>query len=752
MTSPLPGVRLDRLIIENFKCFEGHHDIALDADLIMLVGANGRGKTSLVEAIELALTGELQQRMGDPIEFKLLEYINRRSRAREDDSAASVKAVWAKGMGSGTIRLTSYGEKEAAREGQFKERFESGRWEEDEARLRLLQSSTFLYSDHLGSLIGLDQGARKRVLDLFIPGTPHLSQLAKEEATALLQAAEARKAQVGLPDLEYLRSRRNECAKTLEQSWNEVPGVGGQGKPALLTTRKGVLKAEREVDKALKECVRQLEPNRDVAKLARQMLLQTLAEAAKTRRDEAAGVQPRPASLPEESWKGIEEALQALASFQQQLNRLSDGEGLYSKTEMQLNRLLAEAETELERKERALQRFWQNDIVAHPGLGDVRAAVGTVPLLRSLLRLKSSGVLEMWLGENDLSFSTVPRLEELLEQEMLTWTMDQATLNDAREHLRRLHAEREYYRLERAIQAQMSALAVFWRELEGGEPLPLLASGMPDATRIRALRPSSILIQSEPGAVVRWERLAAAAEAWGAVETKLEAAIRTHQENPERQELLAQIEAIGEIAQWINAPYSDFDVRLKSQLVGRLYQDKFNDATGRILQRYAHVDDVRRRVSISIEKSLTLHVKDKDNHFISSGLPTLSRSQLSSIALSMGIAAHLGHPDLLSGFFCLDDVSDAFDLANLAADANILRALAYEEGPTRRQLILTNHNEHLTDRLVPLLLPPAGRSMRIIELRDDPKKGVSVKSWRVKGESNASWTGRSPLRELIPEG
>lgn len=74
------------------------------------------------------------------------------------------------------------------------------------------------------------------------------------------------------------------------------------------------------------------------------------------------------------------------------------------------------------------------------------------------------------------------------------------------------------------------------------------------------------------------------------------------------------------------------------------------------------------------------------------------------------------------------------------------------EGPTRRQLILTNHNEHLTDRLVPLLLPPAGRSMRIIELRDDPKKGVSVKSWRVKGESNAAWTGRSPLRELIPEG
>ncbi|MBA4750770.1 MAG: AAA family ATPase, partial [Sphingopyxis sp.] len=49
--------RLKRLTVEDFRSIRGKIDVSLDAPVVLVHGPNGTGKTSLLTAIELALTG-----------------------------------------------------------------------------------------------------------------------------------------------------------------------------------------------------------------------------------------------------------------------------------------------------------------------------------------------------------------------------------------------------------------------------------------------------------------------------------------------------------------------------------------------------------------------------------------------------------------------------------------------------------------------------------------------------------------------
>lgn len=51
------SIRLTSLTIENFRCYLGRHTFDLDADIVVLYGPNGLGKTSFFDAIDFAATG-----------------------------------------------------------------------------------------------------------------------------------------------------------------------------------------------------------------------------------------------------------------------------------------------------------------------------------------------------------------------------------------------------------------------------------------------------------------------------------------------------------------------------------------------------------------------------------------------------------------------------------------------------------------------------------------------------------------------
>src|SRR5258707_139703 len=66
--------RLGGLVIENFRSLKGTVAIPLDAPIVLLHGSNGMGKTSVLSALELALTGQIEhlQRVDSQYEKHLL--------------------------------------------------------------------------------------------------------------------------------------------------------------------------------------------------------------------------------------------------------------------------------------------------------------------------------------------------------------------------------------------------------------------------------------------------------------------------------------------------------------------------------------------------------------------------------------------------------------------------------------------------------------------------------------------------------
>lgn len=55
----MTGARLKTLVIENFRSVRGKIVVPLDAQVVLVHGSNGMGKTSVFSAIELALTGKI---------------------------------------------------------------------------------------------------------------------------------------------------------------------------------------------------------------------------------------------------------------------------------------------------------------------------------------------------------------------------------------------------------------------------------------------------------------------------------------------------------------------------------------------------------------------------------------------------------------------------------------------------------------------------------------------------------------------
>ena len=55
----MSGERLKSLVIRNFRSLRGEIVVPLDAQVVLVHGTNGMGKTSVLSALELALTGKI---------------------------------------------------------------------------------------------------------------------------------------------------------------------------------------------------------------------------------------------------------------------------------------------------------------------------------------------------------------------------------------------------------------------------------------------------------------------------------------------------------------------------------------------------------------------------------------------------------------------------------------------------------------------------------------------------------------------
>lgn len=108
-------------------------------------------------------------------------------------------------------------------------------------------------------------------------------------------------------------------------------------------------------------------------------------------------------------------------------------------------------------------------------------------------------------------------------------------------------------------------------------------------------------------------------------------------------------------------------------------------------------------------------------------LKCLSTGQKSVLAIACTIALNAAlRNTLVADVIAFDDFTSSLDLNQIPRLAALLRQIAYGCGvvaratagdPFRKQLFLVSHHEDLTNRLLDFLIPPRGKSMRILNFR-----------------------------------
>lgn len=139
-------------------------------------------------------------------------------------------------------------------------------------------------------------------------------------------------------------------------------------------------------------------------------------------------------------------------------------------------------------------------------------------------------------------------------------------------------------------------------------------------------------------------------------------------------------------------------------------------------------------------------------------LSQLSLGQKSQVAVSLAVAQSellraAKSIDLPFHVLLLDDVSTAYDLSNITREAILWRQLAYNKEPEQRwQLFISSHHEDLTNHLLDLLVPPHGASLRLLRFKEwSNETGPLIESFWVEPSRELDETTRRHIRENVQE-
>ena len=135
----------------------------------------------------------------------------------------------------------------------------------------------------------------------------------------------------------------------------------------------------------------------------------------------------------------------------------------------------------------------------------------------------------------------------------------------------------------------------------------------------------------------------------------------------------------------------------------------------------------------------------------------LSFGQRTQVGVAMVIAENrLLEPRLGHRVFLMDDLSATYDLANLSRDAIFWRQMAYGDGEaaeaSTRQVVLSSHHEDLSNRLLDVMPPVGGRRMLLYRFTGWGRKtgGPTFRVYSVESQPTLN-TGqeRQDLREWL---
>jgi energy-coupling factor transporter ATP-binding protein EcfA2 len=140
-------------------------------------------------------------------------------------------------------------------------------------------------------------------------------------------------------------------------------------------------------------------------------------------------------------------------------------------------------------------------------------------------------------------------------------------------------------------------------------------------------------------------------------------------------------------------------------------------------------------------------------------LTSFSSGQKTQLAISTMLALNAALRDTLwFEVVAFDDFASALDMTQLPRLATLMRQVAYgapngfeNRTPFRRQVFIVSHHEDLTNRLIHFLIPPEARSMKILNFVDwDSKNGPDIEQLEVHPASPVD-SVRDTLGELLQE-
>jgi hypothetical protein len=264
---------------------------------------------------------------------------------------------------------------------------------------------------------------------------------------------------------------------------------------------------------------------------------------------------------------------------------------------------------------------------------------------------------------------------------------------------------------------------------------PVIASLHEPSEFLKLAAPSDpVVTQTNLSAPTSGEAFAQACETWLGWEREVEES-EIRQTTPE---FIARGKNLARLRELHSAIKTEFGSSSKSRL-GQLQQDalgesltpleSFLNQTADQFRLFDTIKPIRleRNDNTKTGNRLALRVGDPPRE-----ISQCSSGQRSQLGLLLFLALHYGLRDTYrSRVLCIDEVTSSFDLAQVPRLALLLRQIAYAPRGSafQRRIFIASHNEAFSQRLAEMLTPPNGRSLRVLRFTGyDPASGPTIDS------------------------
>lgn len=700
-------MRLARLAVEGFRGLTAATEIDLDANAIVVIGANGQGKTSIFDAVLWGLTGAIP-RLGDDPEVVCLYSTSGQARVEVDLHNDGGLARVIRSHDGSRSRLTLELGGQSFRDDGAESRLHEVLWpdavfapDSNSALTTTLTRSVYLQQDVVGQFIDGDSPRERFEAVSELVGAGRVTEL----TLSLESAKRAWSAQTNRQDddLETLRTRLAEMRAQLDSLNNlaEVDQAEISDRWGSWWQRAGQVEgvvdgdipeaASAEAPAALELAVKRL----DVRRLAvgRRLSLAEELDAEIEERAKAGDLAQEPAEL-----------IKQVEIAEAKLQRLS--EALEA----------AEAEAAEQRRRQVERREREQELRALAELA-ARHLEGPCPVCRQEHDAeKTKRHLEELIAAGSKE-EQVPAVRDAGAVSALDTEVEQARLelSQVRSTLSRVEAEaraREQWNIERA--RRLAELEISAADTESSQvELRKLVKGLRgSAEEIDALEAEG-------------ERLALAVAGLGERARRGEYEDLASQTKAELENEEAAIEAR----------------RQSGECAGRILEALREASSSVVAAQLQRVEPLLQRIYATVDPhpslrdiSLALSVSRGRGHLdtplgdaqrpVSASLPgaILSSSQLNALAVSVFLALNLGVPTIPLGAAMLDDPLQSLDDVNLLGLIDLLRRTK-----DRRQLIVSTHDARFGRLLARKLRPvtPDQRTL-VIELAGWGRGGPTI--------------------------